>query len=58
MNAAMPPQYPFLSVIEDLPKPANLHVAIRGNQQNQGEEAPRDFIERKMREEREKDSES
>ena len=44
LNAAMPPQYPFLSVIEDLPKPANLHVAIRGNQQNQGEEAPRGFL--------------
>ena len=44
LNAAMPAQYPFLSVIEDLPKPADLHVAIRGNQQNQGEEAPRGFL--------------
>src|SRR5213082_2555839 len=44
LNAAMPPQYPFLSVIEEAPKPANLRVALRGNPQNLGEEAPRGFL--------------
>jgi hypothetical protein len=44
LKAAMPPQYPYLSIIQDVPKPENLHVFIRGNAQNPGEEAPRAFL--------------
>ena len=41
---ALPPKYPFLHVIEESDKPANLKVYIRGNPDNLGEEAPRAFL--------------
>lgn len=44
LKREVPPPYPYLSVIEDSPKPANLRVFIRGNAQNLGEEAPRAFL--------------
>ncbi len=44
LKSQLPPQYPYLSVIEDVPKPQNLHVFIRGNAQNPGIEAPRAFL--------------
>jgi hypothetical protein len=44
LKSRLPPQYPYLSVIEDAPKPQNLHVFIRGNAQNPGIEAPRAFL--------------
>ena len=44
LKSAVPPQFPYLSIIEDLPAPVNLHVYIRGNAQNPGEEAPRRFL--------------
>ncbi|MFN0166058.1 MAG: PSD1 and planctomycete cytochrome C domain-containing protein [Bryobacteraceae bacterium] len=40
----LPSQYPYLSVIEDVPAPVNLRVHLRGNPQNLGEEAPRRFL--------------
>jgi hypothetical protein len=40
----LPPKYPFLHVIEESEKPANLKVQIRGNPDNLGEEAPRAFL--------------
>lgn len=40
----LPPKYPFLHVIEESDKPANLKVHIRGNPDNLGEEAPRAFL--------------
>jgi hypothetical protein len=40
----LPPKYPFLHVIEESEKPANLKVQIRGNPDNLGEEAPRAFF--------------
>lgn len=44
LTAEMPPAYPYLTILEDSPKPANLRVSIRGNPQNPGEEAPRAFL--------------
>ncbi|MEO7649010.1 MAG: DUF1553 domain-containing protein, partial [Bryobacteraceae bacterium] len=44
LKASKPTPYPFLSIIEDLPQPANLRIALRGNPQNLGEEAPRGFL--------------
>jgi hypothetical protein len=40
----LPPKYPFLHAIEDVEKPANLNVYIRGNPDNLGAEAPRGFL--------------
>lgn len=40
----LPSKYPFLHVIEDVEKPENLKVHIRGNPENLGEEAPRAFL--------------
>ena len=40
----LPPQYPFLHAIHDSAKPANARVAIRGDAENLGEEAPRRFL--------------
>jgi Protein of unknown function (DUF1553)/Protein of unknown function (DUF1549) len=41
---ALPPQYPFLHAIKDVAKPVNERVHIRGNSENLGEEAPRQFL--------------
>lgn len=43
-RAQVPPLYPHLRVIEDVEDPKNLHVFIRGNPQNLGPEAPRQFL--------------
>lgn len=40
----VPPRYPFLSVIEDVPAPVNLRVHVRGSAENLGPEAPRRFL--------------
>ncbi|MCC6366557.1 MAG: PSD1 domain-containing protein [Bryobacterales bacterium] len=40
----LPPIYPFLHTIEDGPKPADGKVAIRGDEHNPGEVAPRQFL--------------
>ena len=44
LKQAVPKRYPYLSAIEDVTKPENLRVHIRGNPQNLGEEAPRRFL--------------
>ncbi|MFN7926267.1 MAG: PSD1 and planctomycete cytochrome C domain-containing protein [Bryobacteraceae bacterium] len=41
---AVPPAYPFWHLIEDSDKPANTRIAIRGKEENPGEEAPRRFL--------------
>lgn len=43
-KAKLPPRYPYFLAIEDVEEPKNLHVHIRGNGQNLGEEAPRGFL--------------
>jgi hypothetical protein len=40
----LPRQYPFLHAIRDSAQPANARVAIRGDAENLGEEAPRRFL--------------
>ena len=40
----LPPKYAFLHSIEDVEKPANLKIYIRGNPENLGAEAPRGFL--------------
>jgi mono/diheme cytochrome c family protein len=44
LKKALPEQYPFLHVLHDGDKPANEKIAIRGDAQNLGEEAPRRFL--------------
>jgi hypothetical protein len=44
LTAAVPPAYPFVHVLHDSDKPANTKIAIRGNAENLGEEAPRRFL--------------
>jgi hypothetical protein len=39
-----PPQYPFLHALQDSKKPADVKVYIRGDEQNQGEVAPRRYL--------------
>jgi hypothetical protein len=41
---AIPPLYPFWHVLKDSDKPANVKIAIRGNESTPGEEAPRAFL--------------
>ena len=41
---SLPEKYPFLHVIEDIEKPENMKVHVRGNPENLGEEAPRAFL--------------
>ena len=43
-QAELPSKYPFLHVIEDVEKPQNSKIHIRGNAENLGEEAPRAFL--------------
>lgn len=40
----VPELYPFLMTIQDVEKPANIRVRVRGDKQNLGEEAPRQFL--------------
>jgi hypothetical protein len=44
LQNTLPAQYPFLHSLKDADKPANAKVAIRGDEQNLGEEAPRRFL--------------
>jgi mono/diheme cytochrome c family protein len=44
LQAAVPEPYPFFHILSDVDKPANTKVAIRGNAENLGEEAPRRFL--------------
>lgn len=44
LEKAVPPSYPFIHVLRDSDKPANTKIAIRGNAENLGEEAPRQFL--------------
>lgn len=44
LEKKLPPQYPFLQVIEDKEHPANERVHIRGSADNLGEEVPRHFL--------------
>jgi len=40
----LPPMYPFLHTISDTAKPADIHVALRGDSKSPGEIAPRHFL--------------
>jgi len=47
LNAAqkeLEPKYPFLHAVLDAEKPVNLHLSIRGNAFNLGDEVPRRFV--------------
>ena len=44
LQDTLPKQYPFLHTLQDADKPANAKVAIRGDEQNLGEEVPRHFL--------------
>lgn len=44
LEKAVPAAYPFFHVLRDTEKPANTKIAIRGNAENLGEEAPRRFL--------------
>jgi cytochrome c553 len=41
---ALGPRYPFVHGVADVPVPANLHVNVRGNPFNLGDEVPRGFL--------------
>lgn len=41
---ALPPMYPFLHVVKDADKPADVKVALRGDPMTLGEVAPRRFL--------------
>jgi len=44
LKKAIPPLYPFWHVLKDADKPKNIPIAIRGNAEAPGEEAPRRFL--------------
>lgn len=44
LEKELPEKYPFLQVIADQEKPADIHVYIRGDRNNPGEIAPRRFL--------------
>ncbi|MBL8178651.1 MAG: PSD1 domain-containing protein [Bryobacterales bacterium] len=44
LEAQLPPQYPFLHTLKEGPKPADVRVAIRGDNKTPGEIAPRQFL--------------
>jgi hypothetical protein len=44
LKKAIPELYPFWHVLRDTDKPKNIPVALRGNEQTPGEEAPRRFL--------------
>jgi hypothetical protein len=44
LKKSLPPEYPFLLAIRDSKEPKNVRVAIRGEANNLGEEAPRRFL--------------
>ncbi|MEP7361825.1 MAG: PSD1 and planctomycete cytochrome C domain-containing protein [Acidobacteriota bacterium] len=43
-RSELPPLYPFLHVVKDAEKPADIHVALRGDSATPGEVAPRRFL--------------
>jgi hypothetical protein len=44
LKKTQPPQFPFLHAIQDVKKPSNMHVLLRGSADSPGEEAPRRFL--------------
>ena len=44
MQSELPPKYPFLHVLREGDKPADMHVWVRGEMTNEGELAPRRFL--------------
>ncbi len=44
LEKELPEKYPFLQVIADNEKPADIHIAIRGDRNNKGDIAPRRFL--------------
>ena len=44
LKNTQPPQFPFLHAIQDVKKPANMKVLLRGSPDSPGEEAPRRFL--------------
>jgi hypothetical protein len=44
LKESMPPEYPYAHGVEDLEKPVNLKVSLRGSPYNLGDEAPRHFL--------------
>ena len=44
LSKALPPQYPYLQVVKDNPKPREQHVWLRGNRDSPGELAPPHFL--------------
>ncbi|MFN3325233.1 MAG: PSD1 and planctomycete cytochrome C domain-containing protein [Bryobacteraceae bacterium] len=44
LKKELPPAYPFLHILKDAEKPADVHVAVRGDAKNPGELAPRRFL--------------
>jgi len=44
LKKSIPPLYPFWHVLKDAEKPKNIPIALRGNAENPGEEAPRRFL--------------
>jgi hypothetical protein len=44
LEKELPEKYPFLQVVSDAEKPADIHVAVRGDRNNPGELAPRRFL--------------
>src|SRR5262245_3563482 len=41
---ALPVQYPFLQIVKDRPNPSDIRIAIRGDNNNRGDVAPRGFV--------------
>ncbi len=44
MKKALPPKYAYVHGVQDVEKPQNLQLAIRGNPMKLGEEVPRHFL--------------
>jgi hypothetical protein len=44
LTKALPVEYPAYTILKDKAKPENLHVYVRGNKDDPGEEAPRQFL--------------
>ncbi len=44
LQRELPPKYPFLHVLRDIDKPADMRVWVRGEMANEGEVAPRRFL--------------
>src|SRR5439155_1185714 len=41
---ALPAQYPFLQIVKDRANPSDIRIAIRGDNNNRGDVAPRRFV--------------